>query len=38
VEEEARALREENERLRSELEGLREKPEERSWWRRIFGG
>ena len=39
VEEEARALREENGRLRSELEGLRERPDERrSWWRRVFGG
>jgi predicted nuclease with TOPRIM domain len=37
VEEEARALREENERLRSDLDGLREKPEERSWWRQFFG-
>ncbi len=37
VQDEARALREENERLRSELEGLREKHEERSWWRRVFG-
>jgi DNA-binding transcriptional MerR regulator len=37
VEEEARALREENERLRCELKGLREKPEERSWWRQFFG-
>ena len=37
VEEEARVLREENERLRSELVGLREKPEGRSWWRRLFG-
>ncbi len=37
VEEEARDLRKENERLRSELEGLREKPR-RSWWVRWFGG
>ena len=35
---EARALRDENDRLRAELEGLREKFEERSWWRRLFGG
>jgi hypothetical protein len=37
VQDEARCLREENERLRSELEGLKEKPEKRSWWRRVFG-
>ncbi|MDP9480039.1 MAG: hypothetical protein M3R38_30980, partial [Actinomycetota bacterium] len=39
VQDEARALKEENERLRSELDGLRERPDERrSWWRRVFGG